>query len=196
MQLLVNVATREKYVLYYDEAGVSWAHYWDTLGQESREVLAAVRKGEHELGIRMAKDVTQIVCISGPGPFTSLRVAVSVLNTILYVHPSIQGSVLTTGQLFSILDRHQHSGYLFQPYPSDYFFFDETGALLSRETNYSDGPVGRYAGQVLQGDVDVVPDIQNSAISIFQSISDTAKKCEGLLIPFYAKEPNITTPKK
>lgn len=194
MYIFINVATREKGVIFFDDQSILWRYTWSTPGQESRELLAAVRRGQKELDVEM-EEVQGIVLCIGPGAFTSLRVAVSIVNVIWKLYPKLDLRQISVGNVFYAL--YPARRYIFQPYPSDYFLFGQDGLFVER-VNQIDVVAGD-AGETLDEKDPMyhMPPMSLYTQENMRSILDHSENIPGeVIVPFYAKSANITTPKK
>lgn len=199
MNIFINGATREKSILLFDDTVILDQRIWTESGKESEHVLPGILSILEKNNVSCA-DLTHITVVHGPGAFTGLRVVVSVINTIQFVHTHIEVRALSVGELFSVVDNNQHNRYVFQIYPADMFMFGQEGEFLERvpEASIIEHAGENMAGEVLEDSisVDSIPVATQWEVETLQQIQKKATPTRGILIPFYAKEPNITTRKQ
>lgn len=138
-----------------------------------------------------------LVVVHGPGSFTGLRVAVTIANMLALTHPDIPLFAVTGGQVLAHLDGYSAQRYVFAPYASDVFLFDTEGALLDRQPGVEWKPREGDAGEVipLLAQVRSVDMAQLENATVLMGLMEHLTRVEGQMLPFYAKDANITTPK-
>lgn len=197
---LINCATRRKSVLTYTEEKLLHAAVWEVTGQEAAHVLPGILAGCDAAGITPAQ-LERVTVVQGPGSFTGLRVAVTVANMLAVTHPEIRLYAMTAGQLLAHLDGGQAGRIVFAPYASDVFLFDKEGTFLERQPGTQWHPHTGDAGEL----VSLLPGAESvRALDLMQLENATSLMAlheylvpvEGQLLPFYAKDANITTSKR
>ena len=196
MKFFVNVATKQKSILLFDDHSILDSVCWSDSGKESEHVLPGIMKIMQKNSIDFT-DLKSVVVVHGPGAFTGLRVAMSVINTIYFVFPHLELKVLSVGELFSAVTRKESERYIFQIYPSDTFVFDQQGGFLERVSQYELGNE-RTAGETI---LDIpglyrIPGVESWDAEDMKVIEQNSTLCEGIIVPFYAKDPNITVRKQ
>lgn len=197
---LLNSATKQKCIITYDDTQIYHVARWETGGQEAAHVLPGILAGCDAAGIT-PDELSSILIVNGPGSFTGLRVAVTVVNMIKTTVPTLSLYTITAGQLLAHADGYKSSRYVFAPYPSDIFLFDQQGAFEER-LSMQDVLVMEKdtAGEV----VDMIKDrftlreVDLKKLANVESLLALEARLvpvEGQILPFYAKGANITTPK-
>lgn len=193
MNIFITTATKEKAVVFYDESAVHHIVSWSTQGTELAHVLPALYKGLEETKITW-KDIASIIVVKGPGSFTGIRVAISIVNMVSYLFPHIEVYTLTTGKMFAVMDKFAHSGYVFQSFLSDYFLFDAQGDFVEKVTS---APSLEYAGERLDDVIyDHIIPTEHWNPTMLTKLEEHAEREGSMLTPFYGKDANITTPKR
>lgn len=203
MKILINVATFTKGILLYDESRICESIFWNEAGAELKWVLPSLHMLLKKSGVSMEKDIEKITIVIGPGSFTGIRIAVSVINTLKYLYSHITLAALSTGELFSALDEEKHKNYLFQVFASDVFEFDKEGSFLGRKDMDALEKISteQSAGMLMDMTLERFPDFHKIAdtsswnIEEIRNIEKKATEALDLVEPFYGKGANITTPK-
>lgn len=196
----INCATRRKSVLTFDEKALLHAVAWEETGEEASHVLPGMLTGCAAAGIR-PEELAGVTVVHGPGSFTGLRVAVTVVNMLVQTFPQVYVSAVSAGQMLAHIDGYTADRYVFAPYASDVFLFDREGAFLER--------VGGAEWESLPGDAGEIVPILSAKHPIrivdlgllenhtmLLSLMEHIVPSEAQIIPFYAKGANITTPKR
>ncbi len=196
MKFFVNVATKQKSVILFDDVKLIDMVLWDDSGKESEHVLPGFTTLMERNSVGF-DNIDSVIVVHGPGAFTGLRVAMSVVNTIHFVYPQIQLKTISVGETFSALTREVYEQYIFQIYPSDTFVFDRKGSFIERVSEYASTTIG-VAGEVLQevSELAPIPSVKEWGIDDMQAIEKQATSTEGIIVAFYAKDPNITVRKQ
>lgn len=199
MNIFINVATREKSIVLYNDASVVDLLTWNDSGKESEHVLPGIVRLLEKNNLRF-ENISAMTVVHGPGAFTGLRVVVSVVNTIQFVHSTISISALSVGEVYSTIDKANHEQYLFQIYPADAFLFARDGAFIQRipEAELTENMCSHTAGEMITDicAIATIPSVKEWHVQDFQNLQEKSTLTQGILVPFYAKEPNITTRKK
>lgn len=207
MDLFVNVATGKKQIIFFDEKQILEEVQWTEAGRESKWVLPTISNFAKSYGDNFGKDLESITIVNGPGSFTGIRVAVSVLNTLLFIYPHISAYQLNVGEFFAALSKEAYNLLLFQVYESDTFAFEPTGVFSTRIAG-KEIPE-EWSGKTCTGEVlpsmkealaahdsTFIPlEIGDFTPGMLNTLKEAAKKTEKIS-PFYGKGANITTPKK
>lgn len=197
---LLNSATKQKCIITYDDERIYHVARWETGGQEASHVLPGILAGCDAAGIAPTA-LQKILVVHGPGSFTGLRVAVTVVNMMKTTMPQLQICALTAGQLLAHADNYTENNYIFAPYPSDFFLFDREGNFVRRDAAGQDMQIPLpVAGEIvpqLEARMQVRPVNLGylEQVGVLQALEKRLQSLEGQLLPFYAKDANITTPK-
>lgn len=188
----------------YDDEKILDTVFWNESGAELKWVLPSLSMLLERNKISIEKGIEKITLVSGPGSFTGIRIAVSVVNTIKYLYSSIILAELSTGELFSALDEGKHAAYFFQVFASDVFEFDRCGVFLGRKNAdaLEENVMSQSAGMLMDTIKEHYPDFMTLGDSTTWQLQDIlriekkAHMLEDLAEPFYGKGANITVPKK
>lgn len=194
---LLNCATRRKTVITYDETCVIHAVSWDVAGKEAAHVLPGLLEGCDAAGITPG-ELAGLIVVHGPGSFTGLRVGVTVANMLATVHPDVQLYALTAGQMFAHIDGYTALRYVFAPYASDVFLFDAEGNFVERQAGGEWKAQEGDAGELVPALTQTIREVDTAKledINLLLGLHEHLTPVEGQLLPFYAKDANITVSK-
>lgn len=82
--LAINTALRKTEIAFLDGRNILKEGAWISSADESSKILPYVGKTMSELGLKF-EDLTALFVVKGPGPFTSLRVGITIVNTLGYL---------------------------------------------------------------------------------------------------------------
>ncbi|EKD47644.1 MAG: peptidase M22 glycoprotease [uncultured bacterium] len=82
--LAINTALSKTEIAFLDGRNILKEDSWISSADESSKILPYVEKTMSELGLTF-KDLTALFVVKGPGPFTSLRVGITIVNTLEYL---------------------------------------------------------------------------------------------------------------
>ncbi|PIV90502.1 hypothetical protein COW46_03290 [Candidatus Gracilibacteria bacterium CG17_big_fil_post_rev_8_21_14_2_50_48_13] len=196
----INAATTEKSVVTYSDSAILHVTRWDVSGREAEHVLPAMMEGATAVGATLA-DLDQLTVVHGPGSFTGLRVAVTVANMLWATYPHIALCPVTAGVLLAVADHFSAPRYVFATYASDVFLFDGDGVHKGRVSGPAFTPEMGDAGQLVStiaAHEKVRPVALEEALArhdVLMQLHEYVTPASGQLLPFYAKDANITTPK-
>ncbi len=197
MHLFLNIVTKSKYILLFNDSQILQKYIWDESGQESNQVLFGIHKVCEDAKISF-KNLSSIYAVIGPGTFTGLRIALTCVNTLKFLYPTIKLYGYTIGDIIAI--NHKASSYVFSPYPSDVFLFDADGEFIDRipttEWNNTDNNI-KVLCTYETDQFHNLQKINEEDLMTFEAMKNLPQKQESeQLLPFYAKHPNISTQKK
>ncbi|MFN7160079.1 MAG: hypothetical protein ACK4NC_00540 [Candidatus Gracilibacteria bacterium] len=203
MKVFINVATAEKGIILYEDSQIRDGIFWNEAGAELKWVLPSLYKLLQNNELKIEEDIEKIVIVSGPGSFTGIRIAVSIVNTLKYLYPHIHVSALSTGELLAAVDSSKHSQYLFQVFASDIFVFNKEGIFQGRKsiedlTDYDiENSTGSLMGDALKNypEFEMIPEMSHWRIEKILCIDTKSIEVQDLAEPFYGKGANITVPK-
>lgn len=84
LTLALNTASRESAIALLDEQFVLDEIMWESQSRGSEQVLPRLEKLLEGQG-KTWKDLIRLVVVKGPGPYTSLRVGISIINSMAWV---------------------------------------------------------------------------------------------------------------
>lgn len=85
LTLAINTALSVSAIAIFDESSALLAeHSWPAQNNEAEKLLPQIQELLHEAGQEFG-DITRVICLSGPGSFTGLRIGVTVANTIAHL---------------------------------------------------------------------------------------------------------------
>jgi len=205
MKFFISVSSKKKIVLLANDQEILGKKTWETSGNEAAELMPALMGLLSDHGVTW-DSVTKIILVTGPGSFTGLRVAVSVVNALKYSYPYLTCIPVTVGDVFSRMYPGQDS-YLFQVYGGDVFLFDAHGVFVDKYQTTLPLPfLGKgmkFSGEIMENVMTVVTEVGVTWHSLdmdtlsFPIVEELAKlqPGEGVILPFYGKGANITMPK-
>ncbi|KKT74672.1 MAG: M22 family peptidase [Candidatus Peregrinibacteria bacterium GW2011_GWA2_44_7] len=82
--LALNTASRESAIALLNEHGVLEEVTWESQSRGSEQVLPRLEEMLALYG-KNWKDLSSLVVVKGPGPYTSLRVGISIINSMAWV---------------------------------------------------------------------------------------------------------------
>jgi len=199
VDIFINVSGKQKGVIYFNEQEILFRETWDEKGREAEHVLPALQRGAATTGGTI-EDVNRVIIVRGPGSFTGVRVAITVINTLGNVYPSLRVAGLTIGEFYAALDNARADAYIFQVYASDAFVFTSDGTFVHR---VEPGAVRAEQYGVLKGEVldvpcmvEALPEVASLTHDDLMRIAHKATIMPVPIVPFYGKGANITQPRK
>lgn len=84
MILSINTAEKQSHINFYNGDGIFFSYDWESDRQLADNLLAELKKCLSKCNLSWS-DLEGIVVFRGPGSFTSLRIGLTVVNTISYI---------------------------------------------------------------------------------------------------------------
>jgi len=82
--LAINTALSKTEIAFLDGRNILKEESWISSADESSKILPFIDKSMSELGLKF-DDLTALFIVKGPGPFTSLRVGITIVNILGYL---------------------------------------------------------------------------------------------------------------
>lgn len=197
MILGLNTATTRTYITLVNEGEIVDEKVWPAEQNEAETLLPQLQKMLDENKLKW-NDIDEIAVITGPGPFTALRVSVAIANAIAY---SIGSKVVDIpvedfwrariGEEFAVYAGGNKVYYYGNLFDSDDFLSQiESGA--------------KVAGQLKEAQIDAIKNLgaeyveEESLKTLGEFLVENADKFErkNIVKPRYFTKPHITLSKK
>lgn len=187
MILVFDWVSSHGYIGLFSKKKEEIAHrYFYIAGNESSRAGEVYHTFLEENNISL-DDITNIVCVVGPGSFTGVRTLTLIVNTLAYTHPHISLTPLSFFDLFTQFPQIKSSSKrdLFVKWEKDDIIRIISNEDFIRENTsnpiYGDVSDTRFDALNIESTVDYAKILQNITLENHKRLS-----------PLYVKKPNIT----
>ncbi len=160
----------------------------NTQVNKSSQLMPALVSGFEQAKIK-PQDIGLLACSVGPGSFTGIRTAITIIKT-LAAELNLQIFAVNNFQLLRFANQLSNNNALAMPAgKNDYF--------ISLDTNYSDTQTNFFSAELLEHKVYRLEDFQSAKLIIEMYLKTEQKTTINYkdLQPYYLREPSINTPK-
>jgi tRNA threonylcarbamoyl adenosine modification protein YeaZ len=196
--LVLNTATSISQIVFLEDAKMLAEKSWESNQNESEKLLPELQNLIEESGLNY-KDLDKICVIQGPGPFTALRVSISVANALAYglSLPIIGVPAIDYWQSRFNGEVVLYAGNMRVFYQNELINFEDFLSKIESKKKYSGDLRPEQIKQIIdKGGIWVKENNLSSLGETFTKIDLEKYKESSIVKPLYYAPPNITKSNK